>query len=442
MVLAVTLLCGAQFLVVLDATIVAVALPAIRHSLALSHDGLQWVVTAYALTFGGLLVATGRAGDLVGHRRLLQAGLVTFGGASLACALAPSGAALVAGRGVQGAGAAMEAPAALALAASLPDRRRAVAWLTAAAAAGGASGWVLGGVLVEAFGWPAVFAVNVPLCAAGAVLAPRVLAERRGAARRLDVAGSAAVTAGLALLVLGLSERPAALPAAGAAFAAFAWIERRASDPILPGWTLRRPGFARANGVALALTATTTPAMFLAILYQQEVLGRSALEAGLWCAPFNLAVIGGSLLGRPGAMAGGLAGVGAGALALATLRPAALPVAFVLMGAGLGCASVASTASGTAALPDGQQGIASGVLNASAQIGSAVGVAVIVGLGYRVGFGVAALVALTVALKDRRKGAAVDRPGGAGHVRRALRAQEDDDGGDLVGLAEAAERDA
>jgi MFS family permease len=442
MLLAVTLLCGAQFLVVLDATIVAVALPAIRHSLALSHDGLQWVVTAYALTFGGLLVATGRAGDLVGHRRLLQAGLVTFGGASLACALAPSGAALIAGRAVQGAGAAMEAPAALALAATLPDRRRAVAWLTAAAAAGGASGWVLGGVLVEAFGWPAVFAVNVPLCAAGALLAPGVLAERRGGARRLDVAGSAAVTAGLALLVLGLSERPAALPAAGAAFAAFAWIERRATDPILPGWALRRPGFARANGVALALTATTTPAMFLAILYQQEVLGRSALEAGLWCAPFNLAVIGGSLLGRPGAMAGGLAGVGAGALALATLRPAALPVAFVLMGAGLGCASVASTASGTAALPDGQQGIASGVLNAAAQIGSAVGVAVIVGLGYRVGFGVTALVALTVALKDRCEGAAVDRPGGAGHVRRALRAQEDDDGGDLVGLAEAAERDA
>jgi MFS family permease len=441
-VLTVTLLCGAQFLVVLDATIVAVALPAIRHSLALSHDGLQWVVTAYALTFGGLLIATGRAGDLVGHRRLLQAGLVTFGGASLACALAPSGAALIAGRAVQGAGAAMEAPAALALAATLPDRRRAVAWLTAAAAAGGASGWVLGGVLVEAFGWPAVFAVNVPLCAAGALLAPGVLAERRGGARRLDVAGSAAVTAGLALLVLGLSERPAALPAAGAAFAAFAWIERRATDPILPGWALRRPGFARANGVALALTATTTPAMFLAILYQQEVLGRSALEAGLWCAPFNLAVIGGSLLGRPGAMAGGLAGVGAGALALATLRPAALPVAFVLMGAGLGCASVASTASGTAALPDGRQGIASGVLNAAAQIGSAVGVAVIVGLGYRVGFGVTALVALTVALKDRCEGAAVDRPGGAGHVRRALRAQEDDDGGDLVGLAEAAERDA
>jgi MFS family permease len=403
MLLPVTVLCAAQFLVVLDATIVAVALPAIGHSLGLPHEGLQWVLTAYALTFGGLLVATGRAGDLIGHRRLFVAGLVTFGVASLAAALAPSSAALIAARAVQGVGAAMEAPAALALVAGLPDRRRAVAWLTASAAAGGASGWVLGGVLVEALGWPAVFAVNVPLCAAGALLAPRLLAERRGTARRLELAGSVAITTGLALLVLGLTEQPYALPAAGAALAAFVLVERRASDPILPTWTLRRPGFTRANAVALALTATTTPAMFLAILYQQEVLGRSALVAGLWCAPFNLAVIGGSLLGRCGAMPGGLAAIAAGALALATLHPAALPVAFVLMGGGLGCASVASTASGTAALPDGEQGIASGVLNASAQIGSAVGVALIAGLGYRAGFCLVALVALAAAARTGRR---------------------------------------
>jgi MFS family permease len=259
--------------------------------------------------------------------------------------------------------------------ATLPDRRRGVAWLTAAAAAGGASGWVLGGVLVQSLGWPAVFAVNVPLCAGGVLLAPRLLPESRGTPRRLDVAGTAAITTALCLLVLGLAHVPAALGAAVAAFAAFVWIERRAPDPILPGWTLRRPGFARANAVALALTATTTPAMFLAILYQHEVLGRSALVAGLWCAPFNLAVIAGSLLGRRVPMAAGLAAIAAGALVLVTLSAAALPVAFVLMGAGLGCASVASTATGTAALDDGDQGIASGVLNASAQVGSAVGLA-------------------------------------------------------------------
>ena len=395
MLLPVTL-CAAQFLLVLDVTIVAVALPSMRHAFGLSPEALQWVITAYTLAFGGLLVATGRAGDLLGHRRLFRAGLVTFGGASLACALAPSVAALVAGRAVQGAGAAMAAPAALALTAALPDRRRAVSWLTAAAAAGGASGWVLGGVLTTGLGWPAVFLVNVPLCVAAVLVAGR-LPERRGAARSLDLPGTAAITAALALLVLGLTQVRAALPAAAAAFALLVWVERRAGDPILPGWALHRPGFARANGVALALTATTTPAMFLAILFQQESLGRSALAAGLWCAPFNVAVIAGSLLGRRVPMAGGLAAIAAGALALLTLAPAALPVAFVLMGAGLGCASVASTATGTSALGDGEQGIASGVLNASAQIGTALGLAVIAGLSYRAGFAVAAAIALGVA---------------------------------------------
>jgi len=395
MLLPVTL-CVAQFLLVLDVTIVAVALPSLRHAFELSPEALQWVITAYTLAFGGLLVATGRAGDLLGHRRLFRAGLVTFGGASLACALAPSVAALVAGRVAQGAGAAMAAPAALALTAALPDRRRAVAWLTAAAATGGASGWVLGGVLTTGFGWPAVFLVNVPLCTAAALAAGR-LPERRGAARSLDLPGTAAITAALALLVLGLTEVRAALAGAAAAFALFLWVERRAEDPILPGWALRRPGFVRANAVALALTATTTPAMFLAVLFQQESLGRSALEAGLWCAPCNVAVIAGSLLGRRVPMAGGLAAIAAGALALLTLAPAALPIAFVLMGAGLGCASVASTATGTSALGDGEQGIASGVLNASAQIGSALGLAVIAGLSYRVGFGVAGALALGAA---------------------------------------------
>jgi MFS family permease len=403
MLLPVTLLCAAQFLVVLDVTIVAVALPAIRDSLAMSPESLQWVVSAYTLAFGGLLIAAGRLGDLLGRRRLFTAGLITFGAGSLACALAPSGAALVAARAVQGAGAAMEAPAALALVSTTAtDRRRAVSWWTAAAAAGGASGWVLGGVLVEASGWPAVFVVNVPLCAVGALLAPRLLSESRGTGRGLDIPGTLTVTTGLALLVLGLTQLPAALPAAAVLLAAFIAIERRVEDPILPAWTLRRPGFLPANAVALALVATTTPAMFLAILYQQEQLGRSALEAGLWCVPFNLAVIAGSMLRPPHAMAAGLAAIGAGAAALVALTPAALIVAFVLMGAGLGCASVASTATGTAALPDSEQGIASGVLNAAAQIGSAVGVAALVPLGARAGFVMTAVLAFGVATGSMR----------------------------------------
>jgi len=412
---ALTLLCAAQFVVVLDATIVAVALPEMRRSLGMEPAALQWILTAYALTFGGLLVAAGRAADLFGRRRLLTAGLIVFGGASLACALAPSGTALVAARAAQGIGAAIQAPAAFALlAATFSDpeaRRRAVGWWTAAAAGGGASGWLLGGVLVQTFGWPAVFFVNVPLCAAGVMLVPRLLAESRadGERQRLDLAGAVTVTAGLALLVHGLTrvdapQAAASLAGAVLALAAFSRIERRAEAPILPAWTLRRPGFAVANGVAVALCATTTGAMFLAILYQQEVLHRSALEVGLWCAPFNLAVIAGSLVrwrwSPRVVMAGGLATVAGGAVVLATLSPAALPAAFVMMGAGLGCASVASTASGTAALPDGAQGIASGVLTAGAQIGSAIGVALLVALAGPVGYrgALAAAAAATIAI--------------------------------------------
>jgi len=173
------LLCSAQFLLVLDVTIVAVTLPTVRSDLGFTPAGLQWVISAYTLAFGGLLVAAGRAGDVFGRRRLFGLGLALFGAASLSCGLATSGAVLVASRAAQGVGAALAAPAALALlTAAFPEvgeRRRAVAWWTAAAAGGGAAGWVLGGVLTEVLGWRAVFLVNVPLCVAAVALIPRVL---------------------------------------------------------------------------------------------------------------------------------------------------------------------------------------------------------------------------------------------------------------------------
>jgi MFS family permease len=418
------LLCSAQFLLVLDVTIVAVALPAVRVELGFSAAGLQWVISAYTLAFGGLLVAAGRAGDLLGRRRLFATGLAVFGAASLSCGLATSPIVLIAARAAQGVGAALAAPAALALLTAAfgePDeRRRAVAWWTAAAAGGGASGWVLGGLLTETLGWRAVFLVNVPLCLAALALIPRVVRESRGATAPLDLAGAATVTAGLALIVLGLTlveSRGAtdpwtagALAAGIASLALFAVLERRAPCPILPPWTLRRPGFAPATVVAAALTGSTTAAMFIALLYQQGEMGRSALEAGLWCAPFNLAVIAGSFLGAPlrpaRAMSGGLAAVSAGALALLTLSAAGFAAAFVVMGAGLGAAAVASTASGTQALPESEQGIASGVLNAAAQIGTALGLAAVVTLaaplGDRAGFVAAAALALTTAIAVTR----------------------------------------
>src|SRR4051812_12315038 len=205
------LLCVAQFVVVLDVTIVAIALPAIRRDLGFDPAGLQWVLSAYTLTFGGGLLLAGRVADLYGRQRAFRAGLLVFAAASLACALAPSAGALISARAVQGMGAALVAPSALALlVATEPEgraRSRALAVWTAAAAGGGASGWVLGGLISSGPGWEWVFTVNVPIGLAGAALAGRLLprderAERGG----LDVRGALALTLGLAGALFGLSR--------------------------------------------------------------------------------------------------------------------------------------------------------------------------------------------------------------------------------------------
>src|SRR4051812_39904447 len=197
------LLCVAQVVVVLDVTIVAIALPTIQADLGLSATVLGWVLTAYPVAFGGFLLAAGRLADRVGRRRMFAVGLASFGAASLVCGLAPGGALLVAARVAQGLGAAMVTPAALALLTGAhpngPARARALAWWTAAAAGGGAAGWVLGGLLTGLVGWRWVFLVNVPVCAVVVALARRVLPEHlpdRG--RRLDAAGAVLGTAGLA----------------------------------------------------------------------------------------------------------------------------------------------------------------------------------------------------------------------------------------------------
>src|SRR5512132_781346 len=205
--MALALLCVAQFVVVLDVTIVAVALPTIGADLGMDAGRLEWIIAAYGLAFGGFLMLGGRAGDLYGRRRLFAGGLALFSGASLACGLATSGAALIGARAAQGLGAAALAPAALAILTATvpagPERDRAVALWTAAAAGGGALGWVLGGVLTGALGWRAVFLVNVPVGAVAIALVGGVLSESRdpGAPRRLDVAGAVALTLGLTALV-------------------------------------------------------------------------------------------------------------------------------------------------------------------------------------------------------------------------------------------------
>jgi MFS family permease len=402
------LLCVAQVVIVLDVTVVAVALPLIQSDLGLSGSALGWVVTAYPVAFGGFLLAGGRLADLAGQRRMFGFGLTGFGLASLACGLAPGGAWLVVARGLQGLGAALATPAALALLIGATgagrERDRALAWWTAAAAGGGAAGWVLGGLISGMAGWRWVFLINVPVCAVVVGLARhRLSAGRTARHRRVDLAGAVLGTAGLAGLVLGMSlvePRGPADPLVAAALlgsvallGGFVLVERRAPDPLLDGAVLRRPGILRANAVAALLTATSTPPMLLCVLHAQQVLGLSPILAGLLFPPFNVAVIVGSFvgprvltrLGGPSTMSAGLLTLATGALGLLVIGPVtpALPSllgGMSLMGIGLGIASVASTADGTADVDDQRRGVASGLVNTSAQVGTAVGLAVVVPL--------------------------------------------------------------
>jgi MFS family permease len=406
--MALALLCVAQFVVVLDVTIVAVALPTIGADLGMGAGRLEWIIAAYGLTFGGFLMLGGRAGDLYGRRRLFAGGLALFSAASLACGLATSAAMLIAARAAQGLGAAALAPAALAILTATvpagPERDRAVALWTAAAAGGGALGWVLGGVLTGALGWRAVFLVNVPVGVVALVLVRTVLAESRdpGATRRLDVVGAVTLTLGLTALVHGLTARAIApLALAAVALAAFAVLERRVHAPLIPPGALRSAPLLSAGAVSAIVTAATTPPLFLCLLYVAHELHRGPLATGLTFAPVNLAVIAGSWLGprllartTPGAaMAAGLAAIAAGALALLGVSgQASLLAPFVSMGLGIGVAATASTAAGTAASAD-RQGLASGLLNAAAQIGTSVGLALLVSSDHRRGFVGAALLA-------------------------------------------------
>jgi MFS family permease len=402
------LLCTAQFVLVLDVTIVAVALPSLRERLGFSATGLQWVISAYVLAFAGFLLVGGRAADLWGRRRLFMIGLATFTGASAWCGLAGASWELVAARAVQGAGAAVVTPAALSLLTTTFTedawRERALGVWTAAAAGGGATGFLLGGVLTQALGWRAVFLVNVPVGLLGLLLSPVLLAEGRiTSAARLDLAGAVTLASAMSSLVYSLTQVDRAgpgsagtwLPLAAAVLLGGAFVarERRAAQPLVPLDTLRHRGLAGASLVAMLLTGVTTPGALFSVLFVQDVLGYPPTLAGVTAAPISLAVVAGSLtgsrvvgagrLGTDRAMAAGLLGVALGAAGLATMGasgglPASMVAGFVLSGLGLGVASVASTAKGTAAVPAAQQGLASGVLNTAAQVGTALGLAVLV----------------------------------------------------------------
>ncbi len=444
------LLCAAQFVVVLDTTVVLVALPVIGRDLGLTGGGLQWVVTAYVLVFAGCLLVAGRLADTFGRRRVFCAGLGLFTAASLACGIAPSAVVLVAARAAQGLGAALAAPAALAMIvdafpAGRPRERAVAAW-TGVAAVGGAAGLVLGGVIAGALGWRWIFLVNVPVGLVALALAPRVLRESRGGdgRRALDLPGACAATAGLGLLVLALGHaeqagplEPLTLGALGAAallLAGLAVRERVAADPLVSPALLAIRPLAVALLAGAVLTATTSGGGVLATLHLQDVLGLGPAASGFVLLPFSLTAALGSIIapklsGSPTTViAGGvvLVAVGSGVAAggvTATSGIAVLVAWGILCGTGIGIASVAATTLGASAVDDGDRGTAAGLLNTAAQVGTALGIAVLVLIagttnattGHRLGFVAAAALAatgaavLTIALRAHARPAPIKR---------------------------------
>ncbi len=405
---ALALLCVAQFVDVLDINAVIVALHSIGRNLGFSQVGLQWVVSAYVLFFAGFLLLAGRVADLWGRRRAFVSGLTLFTVASLCCGLSVSPRMLIVSRAFQGLGAAITAPAALSIITTIfaegRERDRAVAAWTAVAAGGGAAGLLLGGLITDVLGWEWVFFVNVPVGVAGVALSYVLVPESRdpSASPRLDLFGAVTVTAGLVLLVLGLTRieevgfgSPTTLATLGFAavfFASFVFAERRVAHPLVPPGLFRRRELMGAALVAFALTAATAPVGVMVTLYLQDTLGYSAAFAGLAGLPFSLGAIAGSVLG--GRISGPVGGRATMSIGLSVVAAAALVTAgitadsgvgYVLVGAalsglGLGCASVSSTARGTSAVEQGKRGLASGFMNTSAQVGTALGLAALLTL--------------------------------------------------------------
>jgi EmrB/QacA subfamily drug resistance transporter len=400
------LICLAQFMVILDATIVNVALPSIQKDLNLSEGNLQWIVNAYTLVFGGFLLLGGRAGDLLGRKRIFLVGLVIFTVASLLDGLASSEGMLIAARSLQGLGAALVSPAALSIIATTfeegAERARALGVWAAIAIGGSAVGLILGGVLTQYFSWPWIFFVNVPVGIVTFVLSLRLIPESRDeeAERSYDVAGAVTVTGGLMALVYAIVDAQSAgwgsaktlgfFALAAALLIAFVVIELRAKAPLVRLSIFRIRSLLTAN-VAMFLAASGIFAMFFFnTLYLQRVLGYGPLKAGLAFLPFTAGIMISAGIAsqfaprigvRPVAAAGFL--LTAAGLALLTQLPVhgsyttdVLP-ALILSSLGMGAVFMPLTLIATTGLDDDDQGLASGLFNTSQQVGGALGLAVL-----------------------------------------------------------------
>jgi EmrB/QacA subfamily drug resistance transporter len=404
--LALVLLAAAQFVVVLDASIVNVALPSIGRDLSFSQADLSWVINAYTLTFGGFLLLGGRMADLIGRRRLFMLGLTLFAVASFAGGIAQSSGWLVAARAVQGLGAALLSPAALSLLTTIfaegRERNTALGVWGAVAGSGGAVGVLLGGMLTQWAGWEWVLFVNVPIAAAAVLLSPRLLPESRNeGARHFDIAGAVSITAGLSLLVYALvdankagwtSTQTLGLGAiAVALIAGFVAIERRTKAPLVPfPGIFRLRTISGINITALFVAMSLFSMFFFVSLYMQQVLGYDALKAGISYLPLAGGIIvsaglASGLVTRFGfkpVLVAGLLLTAAGLVWFAQVSPHGSYASDILgpsllSAFGLGFAFVPMTVAAVAGVRQDEAGLASGLINTSQQVGGALGLAIL-----------------------------------------------------------------
>ena len=403
---ALILLCSAQFVVVLDASIVNVALPTIGTALDFSQENLQWVVNAYVLTFGGFLLLGGRTADLLGRRRVFMAGLMLVAVASLAAGFASTEGQLIAARAAQGLGAAIISPAALSIVTTTfsdgAERNKALGVWGAVAGSGGAAGVLLGGILTDGLGWEWVLWVNVPVSLIAFFLSPRLIAESRAESetRAFDVAGAVTVTAALSILVYALVDANDAgwgstqtvglLALSVALLAAFVAIELRAAKPLVPFSIFRIRTLTGANVVGLLVGASLLSMFFFISLYMQQVLGYSAIHAGLSYLPLALVIMASAgiasqlvtKLGYKPVLAAGLLFIVIGLVWFSRVSVGGSFVTDILgpslfAAAGLGFAFVTTTIAAVSGVDESEAGLASGLINTSQQIGGAIGLAVL-----------------------------------------------------------------
>jgi EmrB/QacA subfamily drug resistance transporter len=393
-------------MVILDAAIVIVALPSIEADLGFSEQGLQWVISAYALTFAGLLLLGGRAADLLGRRRMFVVGVLFFTIASLVCGLAWSPAALIAARALQGVGAAIMTPTALSIISTTfpegSERNKALGIWSMMGATGATAAWLIGGPLVEGPGWGWIFFINIPLGLAALALSPVLLRESRASLTRrsYDPAGALTITGALVSLVYAVVEAPdvgwgslrTTLLLAGSAvlIAAFALIESRHRAPLVPLRLLRSRTLVGANLVMLLFGTVAFGTPFILTLYAQQVLGYSAVEFGLGTAVFTVMAAVGSIVSQAVVLKVGFRTVAAtgtgllagGALLLTQVSAGGSYVDDMLLGllvygAGIGPVFVTATVAALAGVEERESGLASGLSNTAFQIGAALGVAIV-----------------------------------------------------------------